>query len=361
MFPDASDAGPQLELESQGYAVWGSREASDLERYRGFFLDKMDELGLPYPDTKRLIGLTELRAYLQEHDGEELYIKISRWRGDMETWRHERYAESKGKLDLIAMRMGPELSEIVTFYVQKPVETDIEAGSDPYCIDGHWPDSIIVGYEKKGESYLAAVQPREEISEKIWRVNEAFTPFLKEHRYRNFFSTEVRIKDDVTSFLDPCCRCPSPAGEEQLEMYGNFGDIVWHGAHGIMVQPEYTAKFCGEAIVSWAGEKDEWRVVTIPDEIRQWFKPYACVEREGRWSWPPDDENPVIGCIVGIGDTIPEVIDHLKEVAGMMKDLPVDVKVEPISDLLTEVKEAEKEGIAFTDQKIPEPSTVIES
>lgn len=357
--PDIGDSGLQLELESQGFPVWGSRDADELEVYRGRFLAALKELGLPVPETKVIKGMDNLRAYLKDHN--DVYVKISKWRGDFETHHCITYRQSEPWLDMKAIRFGPLKNEII-FYVQKPVATKIEAGSDTYSVDGQWPSKIILGYEKKGESYLATIKDRAEMPPEVWGVNEAFEPYLRQKRYRNFISTEERIKGDKTYYIDCCHRMGSPSGEEQLEMYDNLGEIIYKGAQGELVEPEVAAKFCGEAVVCYTGEKGIWKTLEVPDEAKRWFKPYACLEEDDAWHWPPESESgEVVGCIVGLGDTIEEVISHLKETEEMMKDLPVEIHIEPMAALLEEVVTAEAAGIEFTDQEIPEPAIVLEN
>src|ERR1022692_1993315 len=236
VFPDCTDAGLQRELVSQGFPVWGSKDAGELEENRGAWIKKCKELELPLPKTQVITGITNLWLFLEEHQGEIYHIKISRWRGDMETWKAFDPIQIRNKLDALSMRFGP-FKEKVPFYVQENLETDIEGGADTYFV-GDYPDKIILGYEKKGESYFAVVKDRKDMPKEIWDVSEAIAPTLRDMDYCNMVSSEVRVKGKKSFWLDPCLRFPSPAGEEELELYKNFSDIVWHGANGELVQPE---------------------------------------------------------------------------------------------------------------------------
>jgi hypothetical protein len=360
-YPDCNDAGEQHELESQGFPVWGSKSVGSFEKMRGKWMALCKELGLPFPKTKIIKGLTNLRLYLQEHEGETKFVKISRYRGDMETWETKTPEQVRNKLDYLAARWGP-LKEQLTFYVQDPVETKIESGSDSYNVWGQYPDEIILGYEKKSESYLATVKKASEMPESVWDCAEAITQLLEENSYANFVSSEVRVPEDMKGrWLDPCFRAPSPAGEEQLEMYKNFPRIVVEGAQGILVQPEWAAKFCGEAVIRYTGDRDAWKSVSIPEEVSQWVKLYACAYADGAYHFPPSQDPEAIGCAVGLGDEPGEVIDHLKEIREALKDQPVELCIEPMADLIAEIEEAEKAGIEFTDHEMPEPAEVITS
>ena len=57
--------------------------------------------------------------------------------------------------------------------------------------------------------------------------------------------------------------------------------------------------------------------------------------------------------VLGIGDSIEEAIDHLKENVEQMPS-GVEVQVGAIGELLEQAKEVE-----FTDEKVPEPEIAV--
>lgn len=359
VFPDCSDWSLQRELEEQGYPVWGSKGAGRLEKMRGRWMEVCKNLGMPMPRTEQIRGLTALEDFLIAHEGESWFIKISRFRGDMETWESKEKHQVKNKLAYLRMRFGP-LSEAITFYVQERIETEIESGSDTYNIFGQYPDEVIIGYEKKGESYFAAVRPKKKMPEEVWSCAEAVEKVLEQERYANFVSSEIRRTKTESFWLDPCFRCPSPAGEEQLRMYKNFPDIVWNGANGKLVQPEWAGKFCGEAVIGYSGDRDAWKSIVVPEEVKPFVALYANAYYDGAYHFPPSQDPEAIGCAVGIGDTPQEVLDQLKEIQEVLKDAPVQLHIEPMADLFKEILEAEKQGIEFAEEKVPDPAEVLE-
>ena len=359
VFPDCADAGLQLELESQGFPVWGTKDAFSLETNRGEWIKACEAMGLPMPTTHQIRGVTNLRVFFDEHPDDTFHVKISRFRGDMETFKACDPSAIKNKLDVLAMKFGP-FKEHIMFYVQEPVDTDIEGGADTYFVNGKYPSKVILGFEKKGESYFATWKEREKMPPEIWKCSEALADLLESSNYCNMVSTEVRVKGDQSYLLDPCLRFPSPAGEEELEMYGNFTEIIYRGAMGEMVEPEMTAKFCGEAVIEYCGDKDGWKSVKVPEEVRQWVKLYSCGYEDGAYHFPPAQDPEAIGCIVGLGDTPQEVLDRLKEIREALKDSSVDVHIEPIADLFSEVESAEEAGIPFSSTPMPEPAEVLE-
>lgn len=359
VFPDCVDGGLQVELESQGIPVWGSKMAGELETMRGKWIETCKKVGLPMPKTHTIRGLTNLRLFLDDHGNKDYFVKISRFRGDMETWEAKGKVHVLNKLDVLSTKFGP-LKEEVVFYVQEKLETHIEGGVDTYFVGGQWPMRMVLGYEKKAQSYFATWKEREDMPPEIWEPTELVGPVLARLNYANFVSSEVRVDADKSYWLDPCFRMPSPAGEEELELYANFHDIVWHGANGILVEPEMAAKFCGEAVIEYCGDKESWKSITVPKEVQNFVKFYASIKDGDTFHFPPAQDAEAIGCAIGLGDKPEEVIDQLKEIREALSGEPVNLHIEELADLFKEIEEAEQKGIEFSDQEMPEPAEVIQ-
>ncbi len=194
-------------------------------------------------------------------------------------------------------------------------------------------------------------------------MNEALAPYLREQSYRNFFSAEVRITEEKRAYLtDPTCRQASPAGECLLELIGNLGEILWHGAAGDLVEPEYVAPFAAQAIVDHPDSEEHWRVGEWPSEVRQWFKPQGCVGLDGeRIGFPPFPWScDAVGSVVGTGATITEAIDNLKEHAAVLEGAGYTVHVPDLAETLAAIKEEESAGVSFTGQTVPAPASVLQ-
>src|SRR2546425_103642 len=152
-----------------------------------------------------------------------------------ETFQYHAGDRGATQLDQLAVKLGP-LQDDFPFLVEAPIE-GIETGIDEFSIDGEWPATVVQGLETKDKAYIGAVTPMEKMPEAFRDVNEALAPYFKEVRYRNFFSGELRITEDKKAFLtDPTCRHASPAGERLLGLIANLGEILWHGADGILVE-----------------------------------------------------------------------------------------------------------------------------
>lgn len=354
VFPDIGFGGLQAELISQGFPVWGHNGADELETNRGLFLKTLEQQEMDVPKYAAIKGMTSLKEHLV--DKEDKWIKVSKWRGNWETLHWRSWIEDEALLDLQSYRLGPA-KELITFYVFDSIDSDIEDGVDTYFV-GDFPKTVLHGLEAKDKGYLCAVQPASEISEKVWIANEMLASVLPKYQYRGAVSTEVRIADDKSYFIDPTLRFGSPPSQVMTEIFSNFGEIIAAGADGELVEPEPAAKFGVQAALTIDRENDEWASIRVPDDIKQWVKcGFACEINGTIWA-PPHDLKNMIGYLVAIGDSPSEAIDNLKSHRDELPD-GICCSVESLASLLAETDKAEAEGIHFPGE-MPEPSEVIE-
>lgn len=362
VFPDIGFGSLQKHLRSLGKAVWGQMGVSeDLELSRDGFLDTLKKLGLKTVHSERIVGMTALRTHLKANKNK--WIKINRYRHNMETWHHLDYKHSERMLDSMDVTFGGA-KETPIFIVQDELKSDMETGCDSWCIDGKFPSYSFQGYEKKNELYLASVVAKKELSDEIKSINDAIAPLLKEYGYRNWWATEIRICKGEPYFIDPTPRMPGMSGEHQMETISNFADIIWQGANGVMVEPEFKWKFAAEATLHYgaAASDDavskEWKTLIIPKEVSQWVKLYHYCKIDGAYHFVPDGKDEV-GVVIGVGNSIQESLDNIKKNLDLLKELPISAEIAGFVDLLESIKHAEEEGIKFADE-VPEPEVVVE-
>lgn len=359
IFPDIGQSGLQLELESQGIPVWGSRGGDKIELNRKFFLQCLEDVGLEVPEYTPIKGLTNLRAYLAQNENQ--FVKISKWRGDLETFHHINIKLSRAKLDLLAMQFGT-LQDEIPFLVFEPIETDLEVGYDGYSVDGWYPNTAVHGIEKKDEGYFGAVQDYDDLPEQVKEVNEKMSPILERFRYRNFFSTEIRIKGDKFYLIDPCCRMGMPSGDAQTILYKNLPQIILAGVEGEVVEPEFENKFVAQVLIKHKDKDCNWRDIQIPDDVAEFVRLLSPVQiRDTIGISPSSASDDVIGSVLGVGKTIEETIEHLKANAEKLEDNAITVHTEVLMDVLKEMHAAEKAGIEMTPDAIPSPTSIVDA
>lgn len=358
IFPDLYHGGEQLELESQGKAVWGSRHGDRMEVYRGKFLDYLAKTELEVAPHEVIVGLDRLRQYLKSE--EDVYIKISKFRGTMETFHWRDWDHDNGWLDRRAVQDGPA-KNLITYYVFQSIKTEIEIGLDTYSIDGAFPDTMLVGYEHKDKGYFGAVSADTDIPSELKAVNDAFVTDLVSNRYRNFISSEIRrVSKDEFYFIEPTRRAPCPGYGSQLKLYGNLGEILWRGAQGEMVQPEPTAQYSTECVITCKGGKNDWSIVRFPPELAAWVMCGGSCEVEGKTCWPPDESHEEeVGWLVNTANTPKAAVQGLLDKARLLPD-GVHAATDSMVDLLKEIDAGQSQGIKFTDKPVPEPEIALD-
>jgi hypothetical protein len=172
------------------------------------------------------------------------------------------------------------------------------------------------------------------------------------------FSSEVRIADDQNFFIDPTCRAASPPSQVMAELFGNLGDIIWYGANGICIEPEPTAKFGVQALLTQDRDPDEWSALEIPEKLKPYVRCGFACEIDDRLCIPPHPLGKMIGWLIATGNSVAEAIDSLKDhAAGLPDGIGCDVK--SLASLLVEAKDARKEGIVIA-SRLPRPEVVLD-
>lgn len=336
----------QEHLVSLGKKVWGGRMGEELETCREDCKELLKEIGLPVGKFKVVKGMEALREYLWNH--EDVYVKISRWRGSFESFHAKDYKSVEPLLDQVEREFGG-LKELISFIIEDALPDKVELGTDAYTVDGQYPSSLMSGIEIKDRAYVGVFKPYAEFPAPLRLVNDKLAPTLKEYGYRGFISFESRIgKDGKPYMIDACCRMPSPPGELYQELYSNISEIIWHGAHGEMVDPEPLARFGAEVIIlsSWADKN--WQPIDFPDKVARNVKLRECCRVDGQWySIPQDIGLTSVGAVIGWGDTMEAAIKMVKRVAEQVTGYQIEIPVSAFDDAKDEIDAAEKMGVGM--------------
>jgi hypothetical protein len=112
-------------------------------------------------------------------------------------------------------------------------------------------------------------------------------------------------------------------------MMANLADAIWYGAQGIVIEPEFRAKWGAEVLLisEWADQN--WMHVSFPDEVRDNVKlrNFCCIENE-YYVIPQWTGSAEIGAVVALGDTPDQAIAECKRICelveGHLLSKPVD-------------------------------------
>ena len=348
IFPGVNDGDLQEFLRELGYSVWGSCRGEDIETKRFEAKRFFKEIGLATNKVREIVGTQNLIEFLKKNDNKFIKTNI---RLDFETYHHVNYHLSTSWIYDLQKNLGASNSDY-KFVVEDAIDGEgvVETGWDGYTIDGQFPTKSMMGYEIKDAGYAMSIKDYSQISPIITDVNKKLAPYLRETKYRGFFSSEIRVgKDKIPYLLDPACRLGSPPNELYQEMIANLGEIIYWGSRGIMVEPEYKAKFGVECMMTsdYVAEKNDLPI-EFPAEIRPWVKLKNAKMVDGKyWIVNQPMEFPEIGAIVAIGDTLEEAIEKLKGYAEQIKGIRLSVSTEALDSSVEEIKKGEALGIQF--------------
>jgi len=336
----------QEHLVSLGKRVWGCRTADDLELYRAEYNSLQRKIGMKATDIKVVKGIQKLRDYLKTVN--DKYIKISYFRGEMETWKHTNYKLSETQIDELEHNLGP-LKNVIEFIVESKLDAIVEAGLDMYNIDGKYPENVLLGYELKDIAYCSKHTKFSSLPEKFKDVHTKLSNTFKAYQMRGFFSSEVRVtKDDDWYLIDPCVRQGSPPSELYMEMIDNLAEVMWFGSEGKLIEPKYSCEY-GLLVNIYSTWSDEnWQPIFVPDTIKRFVKFKYCLKQDNAYYIVPQHNHSYqIGSVIAFDDSIEKCIAKIKKYAEQIKGCYLDIKLDNLDKCIEAVKQGEQVGIKF--------------
>ena len=362
VFPDVYNAGLHTYLRSQGKRVWGCGAAgSMLELDRVATKEMMAKAGLPVGGYTEISGVTALRKHLKANKNQ--FVKLggrNGERGDIETLSAPNYEHAEPVLDELEHRLGAR-AHVMEFVVEDAIDPAIESGWDGVAIDGQFWSRTMCGIEKKDQAYVCKVIDRAQVPKQVAAVNQAVAPYMKANQYRGCWSTEVRISPDGKGYLiDGTARCGSPPSELMQIMCENLSEVIWEGADGVLLEPDFGDNKWGAEVLlhsTWADQN--YAHIRFPAEYRENIKlrHYTVIDGDIYVS-PQATGMPEIGAVVATGKTAKEAIDRAKMIAEKVEshqlEIPVDAMDDALEDLMQILgdkagKPASKEQIAAED------------
>lgn len=342
VFPDIYYGPLQLRLEKMGKLVFGARMAEMFEIDRVACKQAQEALGLDVSPYDVVIGTPELRKFLKSHEG--VWVKISKWRGHMETFDSKRFKLIESVIDDLEHRLG-EFKYVAEFVVEKDIPDSRETGIDTYNIDGEMPDTAMLGIEVKNLGWVGKSTSFSKIPEPITRFEKKFSPVFKELGYRGLYSSEVRIDKKGNPFWeDTTMRAGSPNNELLQEFYTNLDEIVLMGAQGKLVQPKTIAQWGAEILIHCGWAAKNWQAIDFPKKFAQNIKLRNAAMIRGQEFFIPNPLNdlPEIGAVVGWGDSMDSAIEMARGIASSIEGYFVEVPVESTDKAKEDIEALQK-------------------
>lgn len=329
-----------------GKPTWGASYSEALELERWKTKEHLLELEMPVVPGLMIEGVEALRTHLENPENEDRYIKTSVTRGDFETFHHVNWHTTKPWLDELTHRLGPRQAHI-EFIVERPI-AGVEIGYDGFSVDGQYPHTASWGIEIKDAGYVGKVAAGDEFPEVIRYCNDSIASTLKQLECRGFFSNEIRVGEDRTPYLiDPTMRMGSPPSESYIELFDNWADVIWAGAHGEVIDLNPIAKYSAQIVLKsdWVAD-EKFLAVSYPPELAPFVKLHNCCVIDGQTYVAPQ-EFPEFGSVIGLGNSLQEAMEHAKDRADEIECLDLRWSEDVFDKAQRQIDGARKAGVNF--------------
>ncbi|MGA9884053.1 MAG: hypothetical protein WBQ34_10070 [Candidatus Acidiferrales bacterium] len=337
IFTDVGNGGLQEFLRARGMPVFGSGRSEALERDRWFLKQTARESGIDYSDGFLIHGIENLRKLLQRQN--DLYVKISYLRGDMESFHHENYLSSKPWIDQLSLNLGP-YGAVADFIVEPPIESDlcVEVGADPaWCCDGKFPSEILWGYEEKDRAYAGTIHA---LPAKLQSVLDKLSPVLAKDGYRGPLSTETRECEDASYLIDLTCRFPEPPSSVHSLLARNWGEMMYGAATGQPVEPDYLAHYAVQFVLRSPFGAEHPLAVKIGMPERVTIHGHAIIENQDYAVSPAEIEEFGAGC--GFSDSLSDAAEEALEAAKSVEGYQVSFDEAALEKLMETIQNGRK-------------------
>jgi len=143
-----------LEMYARGLGIpcFGPGNGTRLETDRLFLKEFLIEHDLPVGDYEEIDGIDALEKYLRKN--EDKWIKVSVFRGDMNTRHHKSWESSALWFYDLARRLGP-IGRNIKFIAEDPIPDAMEISIEGVVVDGILLEPFVVGLEIKDARDLA--------------------------------------------------------------------------------------------------------------------------------------------------------------------------------------------------------------
>ena len=343
VFTDVGQPGLQEYLRKQGMPIFGSARAAELERDRWRLKQTLQTAGIDYSDGFLIRGLETLRRLLQRQD--DLWLKFSYFRGDVETYHHRTYAQSQKKLAEWQLSLGP-YADIADFIVEPPIRSDlcVEVGMDPpWVCDGEFPKTFLWGYEQKDAAYVGTTHA---LPDRMGTVKQRLTGILAEYGYRGPLSTETRECDDGSSYLiDLSCRFPEPPSSVHSYLASNWGEMMYGAAIGQPVEPDYAADYAVEIVLRSEAGAEHPLAVEIGETSRVRLHGHCRISGVEYAVSPSEIRE--CGAACGIGDSLTDAMEEALEAAESVKGDEIEFDAASLRRLVDTINDGRKLALTW--------------
>ncbi len=323
-------------------SFFGSGLAHKLEQDRWGLKKVLKDIDIKFSQSERIIGIDALRNYFIRN--KDKYIKISTFRGDVESFYAKDGKSIDLKLDEIAQARGPFKNKI-EFIVEETIPSEVEIGADLIFNGIDYLKPYIYGYEIGKKFYFGRVS--EELPELLKDGMDKLKPILQKLDYRSCISTEIKVVDKKSSyFLDITCRLPNPLCAIYNEYISNWREVVIKTGLKENVRLNIKHKYLGCMFLNSYHGINHYVKIDVDPKDREHIKFVVVGENDGQFYSIKGTEK--IAVVIAGGETIQEVIDTIKKYTEKINADSLDKgAVHEIDEINDIVAAGKRMGIEF--------------
>jgi hypothetical protein len=325
-------------------SIFGCGYASRLEEDREGFKKILKKLKLDVGEYAIRYGVDELEKYNKEHSN--IFVKIDKMRGTMETTKLEKYADEviDGMFTHIRHELGQPFVNNQKFIIEHEIKTDIEVGID--CVQNKHgvASKYFWGIEHKKSVYLGTTNP---MPKQLKESMNALAPLFRALDYRGCYSSEERITKDKHYIIDPCPRGALPLTAGYSSWIKNIDEVVYKIGMNEEVEVNIPYKYVLAVPLYSQEGKDDYVRIKIDPKHREFIK-YRGVasDGEGHYFAVKGMQN-MVAIILG-GNDWHELIERAKEEVEFVEfDGKEDFQVNLVDKFPELIKNLEDNGISF--------------
>lgn len=303
-FPDL----PQKLRDNYGISTIGSSPAlAEWENNRVKFLEDLDNLGIDTPESVLVKGVDKLYKYITElhlKEDEKVWIKINKYRGNIETFSVNSAEEAK--TILMQAGFGPFL-EMLEFIVQRESE-GIEIGVDVFVSPNIIYEKYLYTIEYKGRGNIA-------IPCNNSGFDDVYNKIMKEivkSNYRGNLSFEGFYNGDTYKVIDATPRFAYPCSTLWAKYIKNYTDVLLAVADNKDIDVEWDEGYYVQISLT-TDKTDVWKMISFSDDLRKNIGFRRVVKKDNSYWFVPGDA--LVATVNVKRDTLEQAFNNADEIA----------------------------------------------
>ncbi len=154
-------------------------------------------------------------------------------------------------------------------------------------------------------------------------------------------------KNGEPFFTDFTGRLPNPPYQLHLDLIKNLGEIMYYGAQGEMIEPEFADNYGVVAIFKSPTAEQFNLPIKVPDKFKKSIKVMNLAIESGEYVALNINKIDECGAVTGIGKTIWEARDNCEKIAQEVKADGLVIDVPSKEDIEYKIEEMKEYKIQF--------------